>query len=148
MVSLQSLKLLLRYNKAAKLWIMRHTKNNDFLATSRASESSLLYRRFCSRRRAWIRVSPRRRSARVALGHDTDDRRSGAPALQGRNFNESESKEDLFHSSCARSKRGLLTCGSGAAFTRTALLMSQHCVSALFRDAISSSSSGDARRVR
>ena len=33
---------LLRYNKDEKLWIMRHSRNNDFLAISRASESSLL----------------------------------------------------------------------------------------------------------
>ena len=31
-----------RYNKSAKLWMMRDTRNVDFLATSRASESSLL----------------------------------------------------------------------------------------------------------
>ena len=31
-----------RYNRSANLWMMRHTRNNDFLALSRASESSLL----------------------------------------------------------------------------------------------------------
>ena len=31
-----------RYNKSAQLWMMRDTRNVDFLATSRASESSLL----------------------------------------------------------------------------------------------------------
>ena len=31
-----------RYNKVERLWVMRHAGNNDFLATSRASESSLL----------------------------------------------------------------------------------------------------------
>ena len=39
---MQWLTFLLRYNKDEKLWIMRHSRNNDFLAISRASESSLL----------------------------------------------------------------------------------------------------------
>ena len=37
---MKSLKV--RYNKDEKVWKMRHSRDNDFLAISRASESSLL----------------------------------------------------------------------------------------------------------